>query len=302
LGEEADKKSLLRTESGGVLMPHGEEAYLRELGRLQVELNKLQAWVVHKGLKIVVVFEGRDTAGKGGVIRVIADRLNPRVCRIAALPAPTEREKTQWYFQRYIAHLPAAGEIVLYDRSWYNRAGVERVMGFCNDEEYEMFLRDAPVFEKMLVDSGVILLKYWLDISQDVQDARLTRRLKDPTKRWKLSPMDLASRSRWAEYTSARDRMFEATHKPDHGAAWNVVEARSKRLCRLNLIQDLLSSVEYGPVPHDLPQELEHVDRVCASETDICTAENPDAYEIVDKTFWRPPRSTRHTHADSDED
>ena len=197
--------------------------YFRELFRLQAELVKLQDWVVHTGYKLIVIFEGRDAAGKGGIIKRITQRLNPRVCRVAALPAPSDRERTQWYFQRYVSHLPAAGEMVLFDRSWYNRAGVERVMGFCSDDELEQFFRDVPEFEKMLVRSGIQVIKYWFSISDDEQHTRFLGRIYDPLKQWKLSPMDLESRRRWEDYTRAKEDMFERTHIPE--APWWVVQA-----------------------------------------------------------------------------
>jgi polyphosphate kinase 2 len=217
--------------------------YFKELFHLQGELVKLQDWVVHEKMKVVVVFEGRDAAGKGGAIKRITQRLNPRVCRVAALPAPSERERTQWYFQRYITQLPAGGEIVLFDRSWYNRAGVERVMGFCSDDEYEEFFRSVPEFEKMLVRSGTILLKYWFSITDDEQYMRFHARLRDPLKQWKFSNMDLESRSRWNAYTQAKEIMFERTHIPE--APWWVVEAVDKKRARLNCIHHLLSQVGY---------------------------------------------------------
>lgn len=222
--------------------------YFKELIRLQAELVKLQDWVVHSGHKIVIVFEGRDAAGKGGVIKRITQRLNPRVCRVAALPAPNDRERTQWYFQRYIAHLPAAGEIVLFDRSWYNRAGVERVMGFCTDDQYEEFFRSTPEFERMLIRSGIQVIKYWFSISDEEQQARFVGRITDPIKQWKLSPMDLESRRRWEEYTRAKEIMFERTHIPD--APWWVVQADNKKKARLNCIHHLLSQVPYHEVEH----------------------------------------------------
>jgi len=217
--------------------------YEKELRRLQVELVKFQEWVRHKELQVVVIFEGRDGAGKGGTIRRITDSLNPRICRVVALPAPTEREKTQWYFQRYAAHLPAAGEMVLLDRSWYNRAGVERVMGFCTETEYLEFLRSCPEFERMLVRSGTILVKYWFSVSDEEQERRFQERLKDPTKRWKLSPMDLESRSRWVEYSRAKDEMF--AHTDIRQAPWYVVNADDKKCARLNVIRHLLSVIPY---------------------------------------------------------
>jgi polyphosphate kinase len=219
------------------------KAYLAELGRLQVELVKLQEWIRHEGLKVVVVFEGRDAAGKGGVIKTITQSLNPRVCRVVALAAPTEREKTQWYFQRYVAHLPAAGEMVLFDRSWYNRAGVERVMGFCTDDEYQEFLRSCPEFERMLVRSGTVLVKYWFSVSDAEQERRFQARINDPTKRWKLSPMDLQSRSRWLDYSRAKDDMF--AHCDIKQAPWYVVNADDKKRARLNAITHLLSLIPY---------------------------------------------------------
>jgi len=217
--------------------------YDKELRRLQIELVKLQEWVKDEGLKVVVIFEGRDAAGKGGVIKRITEWMNPRVCRVEALATPTEREKTQWYFQRYVARLPAAGEMVLFDRSWYNRAGVERVMGFCTQEEYQEFLRSCPEFERMLQRSGIILIKYWFSVSDAEQERRFQDRIKDPTKRWKLSPMDLESRARWVEYSKAKDEMFAATdtkHSP-----WHVVNADDKQCARLNCIHHLLSQIPY---------------------------------------------------------
>ena len=231
--------------------------------RLQGELVKLQDWVVHKKLKVVVIFEGRDAAGKGGVIKRITQRLNPRVCRTAALPAPNERERTQWYFQRYVAHLPAGGEIVLFDRSWYNRAGVERVMGFCNDEEYEEFFRTVPEFEKMLVRSGIILIKYWFSITDDEQHLRFKMRIHDPLKQWKLSPMDLESRRRWELYTKAKETMLERTHIPE--ARWWVVEAVDKKRARLNCIHHLLSQIPYQEIDHEpvaLPARVHNPDYI----------------------------------------
>jgi polyphosphate kinase 2 len=224
------------------------QRYFRELIRLQSELVKLQDWVVHTGHKVVILFEGRDAAGKGGVIKRITQRLNPRVCRVAALPAPNDRERTQWYFQRYVSHLPAAGEIVLFDRSWYNRAGVERVMGFCTDEQYEEFFRSAPEFERMLVRSGIQLIKYWFSISDDEQRVRFLGRIHDPLKQWKLSPMDLESRRRWEEYTKAKEVMLERTHIPE--SPWWVVPADDKKRARLNCIHHLLTLMPYQEVPH----------------------------------------------------
>lgn len=223
--------------------------YFQELVRLQRELIKLQDWVVDRGERIVVIFEGRDSAGKGGAIKRITQRLNPRVCRVAALPAPTEREQSQWYFQRYVAHLPAAGEIVLFDRSWYNRVGVERVMGFCTDAQYEEFFQSVPEFERMLVRSGIRLVKYWFSITDDEQHSRFMSRIHDPLKQWKLSPMDLESRRRWEDYTKAKETMFERTHIPE--APWWVVEGNNKKRARLNCIAHLLEQIPYKEVPRD---------------------------------------------------
>jgi polyphosphate kinase 2 len=229
--------------------------YDKELRRLQVELVKFQEWVRHKGLKVVVIFEGRDAAGKGGAIKRISESLNPRVCRVAALAAPSEREQSQWYFQRYAAYLPAAGEIVLFDRSWYNRAGVERVMGFCTEPEYLEFLHSCPEFERMLTRSGILLIKYWFSVSDEEQERRFQDRLKDPTKRWKLSPMDLESRRRWVEYSRAKDEMF--AHTDIKQVPWYVVNADNKKCARLNVIAHLLSMVPYEdltPEPIKLPK------------------------------------------------
>jgi polyphosphate kinase 2 len=237
--------------------------YFKELFRLQHELVRLQDWVQHKGLKVVVVFEGRDSAGKGGAIKRITQRLNPRVCRVAALPAPNERERTQWYFQRYAAHLPAAGEIVLFDRSWYNRAGVERVMGFCTEDECEEFFRSVPEFERMLVRSGVILIKYWFSITDEEQQFRFNMRIHDPLKQWKLSPMDVQSRARWEDYTWAKEEMLERTHIPE--APWWVVEAVDKKKARLNCIAHLLDQIPYEDVPKaevTLPERVRHDDYI----------------------------------------
>jgi len=216
---------------------------------LQGELVKLQDWVQRNKLKIVVIFEGRDSAGKGGVIKRITQRLNPRVCRVAALPAPSERECTQWYFQRYVTHLPAGGEIVLFDRSWYNRAGVERVMGFCTEEQCDEFFHSVPEFERMLVRSGIILIKYWFSITDEEQQFRFLMRIHDPLKQWKLSPMDVQSRSRWEQYTKAKEEMLQRTNIPE--APWWVVEAVDKKRARLNCISHLLRQIPYGEVHHD---------------------------------------------------
>jgi polyphosphate kinase 2 len=230
------------------------KAYLPELGRLQVELVKLQEWIRHEGLKVVVVFEGRDAAGKGGAIKRITEGMSPRVARVVALPAPTEREKTQWYFQRYVAHLPAAGEMVLMDRSWYNRAGVERVMGFCTEAEYREFMRSVPEFERMLVRSGIILIKYWFSVSDEEQERRFRQRIDDPRRRWKLSPMDVESRSRWVEYSRAKDENFRYTDTKQ--SPWFVVNSNDKKRARLNVISHLLKQIHYEdvvPETIDLP-------------------------------------------------
>ena len=249
LAEKPDKETIDR------------RVYFEELFRLQRELVKLQDWVVNKGLKIVVLFEGRDAAGKGGVIKRITQRLNPRVCRVVALPAPNERERTQWYFQRYVAHLPAAGEIVLFDRSWYNRAGVERVMGFCTPADVEDFFATVPEFERMIVRSGIILIKYWISITDEEQHLRFQMRIHDPIKQWKLSPMDLESRRRWEDYTKAKEAMLERTHIAE--APWWVVEAVDKKRARLNCIHHFLSQIPYGEIEHapvKLPQRCRDAD------------------------------------------
>jgi polyphosphate kinase len=233
------------------------QRYFAELLRLQSELIKLQDWVAYKGLKLVVLFEGRDSAGKGGVIKRIAQRVNPRTCRVVALPVPSDREKTQWYFQRYVPHLPAAGEIVLFDRSWYNRAGVERVMGFASEAQVEDFFRDVPEFERMLVRSGIVLVKYWFSISDEEQQLRFLMRIHDPLKQWKLSPMDLQSRVRWEQYTKAKEEMFERTNISE--APWHIVEGNDKKRARLNCIAHLLTMLPYQEVPHEpvvLPQRV----------------------------------------------
>ena len=240
-------------------LPRGR--YFRELLRLQAELVRLQDWVVHNGLKVVVLFEGRDAAGKGGAIKRITQRLNPRSCRVVALPAPSERERMQWYFQRYVPHLPTGGEIVLFDRSWYNRAGVERVMGFCNDDELEEFFRSVPEFEKMLVRSGIVLIKYWFSITDDEQARRFQARIHDPLKQWKLSPMDLESRRRWEAYTKAKEEMIERTHIPE--APWWIVEGNDKKRARLNCMHHFLSQLPSGEVEHaevSLPERMHNPD------------------------------------------
>jgi polyphosphate kinase 2 len=241
-------------EAGSPVRTISNKEYLHELEPLHVELVKLQEWIRHEGRKLVVVFEGRDAAGKGGAIKTIMLRLNPRYARVVALGTPTEREKTQWYFQRYVAHLPAAGEMVLFDRSWYNRAGVERVMGFCTSAEYQEFLRSCPEFERMLVRSGITLIKYWFSVSDAEQERRFQSRIDDPTKRWKLSPMDLESRARWVEYSKAKDEMF--AHTDIKQASWYVVNADNKKRARLNVIRHLLSMFPYTdltPQPISLP-------------------------------------------------
>ena len=235
--------------------------YFTELLRLQGELVKLQDWVAVNRHRVVILFEGRDAAGKGGVIKRITQRLNPRVCRVVALPAPNDRERTQWYFQRYVPHLPAAGEMVLFDRSWYNRAGVERVMGFCTDEEYEEFFRSVPEFERMLVRSGIQLIKYWFSITDEEQHFRFMSRIHDPLKQWKLSPMDLESRARWERYTVAKETMLERTHIPE--APWWIVEANDKKAARLNCIHHLLGQMPYTEVQRpmvELPARVRNAD------------------------------------------
>lgn len=237
--------------------------YFRELFRLQGELVKLQDWVVRQRLKVVVLFEGRDAAGKGGVIKRFTQRLNPRVCRVVALPAPSERERSQWYFQRYVPHLPSGGEIVLFDRSWYNRAGVERVMGFCSEDEVEEFFRSVPEFERMLVRSGIILIKYWFSITDDEQYLRFQMRIRDPLKQWKLSPMDLESRRCWEDYTRAKEAMLERTHISE--APWWIIEAVDKKRARLNCIHHFLSRIPYNEVEHEpivLPDRIHHPDYI----------------------------------------
>jgi polyphosphate kinase 2 len=229
----------------------GEFHYEKELRRLQIELVKLQEWIRHERLRVIVLFEGRDAAGKGGAIKRITETLNPRICRVVALGTPTEREKTQWYFQRYVAHLPAAGEMVLFDRSWYNRAGVDRVMGFCTESEYLEFMHSCPEFERMLIRSGIILIKYWFSVSDDEQERRFRERIENPAKRWKLSPMDLESRRRWADYSRAKDEMFATTDTRQ--APWFVVDAENKKRARLNVIHHLLSRIEYREL---LPEKL----------------------------------------------
>ncbi|HUS98286.1 MAG TPA: polyphosphate kinase 2 [Hyphomicrobiaceae bacterium] len=259
-----------------------KKRYEADLFRLQIELIKLQEWVKAKGLKVVVLFEGRDAAGKGGTISRITERLNPRYCRVVALGTPSEREKTQWYFQRYVEHLPAAGEIALFDRSWYNRVGVERVMGFCTDEEYDEFMRSCPEFERMLVRSGIVLVKYWFSVSDEEQERRFQNRISDPTKRWKLSPMDLESRRRWVDYSKAKDEMFK--HTDIKQAAWFVVEADVKKRARLNCISHFLSRIPYEdltPEPIELPPRTEGSSYVRPPISDQHVV--PDHYKIAGK-------------------
>jgi len=252
-------------------------SYFKNLFELQGELVKLQDWVVATGHKVVVIFEGRDAAGKGGVIKRITQRLNPRVCRTVALPAPNNRERTQWYFQRYVPHLPAAGEIVLFDRSWYNRAGVEKVMGFCSDDEYEEFFRAVPEFEKMLVRSGIQLVKYWFSISDEEQHTRFLARIHDPLKQWKLSPMDLESRRRWEQYTKVKEVMLERTHIPE--SPWWVVQANDKKKARLNCMAHLLGLMPYTEVDRTeivLPERERHEDYVRQAVPDVMVV--PEIY------------------------
>lgn len=247
-------------------------SYDDEIEKLHFELMKLQEWIRTQGLKVLVLFEGRDTAGKGGVIKRIIEPLNPRLCRVVALATPTDREKSQWYFQRYVAHLPAAGELVLFDRSWYNRAGVERVMGFCTDDQYHEFLRAAPLFEDMLIRSGIILIKYWFSVSPEEQDKRFRERMKNPMKRWKLSPMDVASRTKWNDYSRAKDHMFKQTDTEE--SPWYVVDSEDQKSARLNCITHLLSLIEYDdvePEEIDLPPRppLHPIDRLSLSKQNL---------------------------------
>jgi len=281
-GEKAEKKKKRKvvpeapgTETAkGADKPNGKpkklkrKFYEKELRKLQIELVKLQEWIKYKGLKVVVIFEGRDAAGKGGTIKRITESLNPRVCRVVALGVPTEREKTQWYFQRYVAHLPAAGEMVLFDRSWYNRAGVERVMGFCTPEDVEEFFRSCPEFERMLVRSGIILIKYWFSVSDEEQERRFQQRITDPTKRWKISPMDVESRAKWVEYSRAKDEMM--AHTDIKQAPWYVVHSDDKKRARLNCISHLLSMIPYEDLT---PPKIELPPRQ------------------VDNTYVRPPET-----------
>ena len=244
-----DKQSAKHKPEAEIAQELGRKDYERELRRLHVELVKLQQWVVHKGLKVIVVFEGRDGAGKGGTIKALTERVSPRIFRVTALPAPTERQKSQMYIQRYIRHFPAAGEVVIFDRSWYNRAGVERVMGFCSEEQADGFLKAVPLVERAIVDSGIILLKYWLEVSPKEQQRRLEDRVDDGRKIWKLSPMDIKSYHRWDEYTRARDEMFRATDTP--WAPWFVANSEDKKRVRLNVISHLLKQIPYEELPQD---------------------------------------------------
>jgi polyphosphate kinase 2 len=256
---ELDDDRLSQDGGSGSVIPRN--VYFKELFRLQGELVKLQDWVVENKLKVAVLFEGRDSAGKGGAIKRITQRLNPRVCKVVALTAPSEREKTQWYFQRYVSNLPAGGEIVLFDRSWYNRAGVEKVMGFCTDAEYEEFLRTVPEFERMIIRSGIILIKYWFSISDDEQYNRFMMRIHDPLKQWKLSPMDLDARRLWEAYTKAKETMLERTNIPE--APWWVVAANDKKKARLNCISHLLDQIPYREIDHPvitLPERVHNPD------------------------------------------
>jgi polyphosphate kinase 2 len=273
--KKSDSESTKKADKPNRMKRLNKPFYEKELVKLQVELVKLQEWIKYKKLKVVVIFEGRDAAGKGGVIKRITQRLNPRVCRVVALGVPTEREKTQWYFQRYVAHLPSAGEMVLFDRSWYNRAGVERVMGFCTEDEYREFLRSCPEFERMLVRSGIILIKYWFSVSDEEQEKRFRDRIKDRTKRWKLSEMDLQSRVKWEEYSKAKDEMF--AHTDIKQAPWYVVDTDDKRRARLNCISHLLSLIPYEdltPEAIKLPRRLKRKGYVRPPISDQTFVEN----------------------------
>jgi polyphosphate kinase 2 len=257
--KKSDKKlsKILYESAEDVSAKLSTEFYEKELKKLQIELVKMQYWIKHTGYRVVIIFEGRDAAGKGGTIKRIIELLNPRGCRVVALGTPSDIEKTQWYFQRYVAHLPSAGEIVLFDRSWYNRAGVERVMGFCTDEQYQEFMQSCPEFERMLMRSGIALLKYWFSVSDEEQERRFQARTQDPIRRWKLSPMDLESRNRWVEYSKAKDEMFTHTNIPE--APWFTIEADDKKRARLNCIHHILSKVPYEdmvPPPLELPPRV----------------------------------------------
>ncbi len=248
MAKEKDMDGIATNKAAGKI---SNSKYERELARLQIELVKMQEWIKSTGHRVAIIFEGRDAAGKGGTIKRITEPLNPRIAQVVALPAPTEREQGQWYFQRYAAHLPARGEMIIFDRSWYNRAGVERVMGFCTDEEYQEFLRSCPEFERMLVRSGIQVIKYWFSVSDEEQERRFQKRLKDPTKQWKLSPMDLESRKRWVDYSRAKDDMF--AHTDIKQAPWYVVESDIKKHARINCISHLLSLVPYTDLTPELP-------------------------------------------------
>ena len=269
--KKKDKRKKADSAPTASLRTISDRDYEKALGKLQIELVKLQEWIKAEGLKVVVIFEGRDAAGKGGAIKRITECLNPRVCRVVALGTPTEREKTQWYFQRYVPHLPAAGEMVLFDRSWYNRGGVERVMGFCTDDEIQEFYRSCPEFERMLVRSGIILIKYWFSVDDEIQEERFKARMKDPTKCWKLSPMDLASRMKWVDYSRAKDEMFN--HTDIKQAPWHVVNADVKTRARLNCIAHLLSMVPYQDLTPE-PIKLEP--------------------RVIDDSYIRPPISEQN--------
>ncbi len=276
-GTDGSEKAATKKAKKSKLPKIPNKLYETELTKLQAELVKLQEWIKHKDLKAVVLFEGRDTAGKGGIIKRIMLRLNPRIVRVVALGTPTEKEKTQWYFQRYVPHLPAAGEMVLFDRSWYNRAGVERVMGFCTNEEYREFLRSCPEFERMLVRSGIILIKYWLSVSDEEQERRFQARIIDPARRWKLSPMDVKSRAKWMEYSRAKDEMFKYTDIKQ--APWYVVNADVKKHARLNTMRHLLSMIPYDdltPEPIVLPPRQDDIGYVRPPITDQTFV--PEAY------------------------
>ncbi|MEO1191066.1 MAG: polyphosphate kinase 2 [Pseudomonadota bacterium] len=270
---ELDEDRLVKIDENKPVPTTGKlprHVYFNELLKLQRELVKLQDWVIATKAKVVVLFEGRDAAGKGGSIKRITQRLNPRVCRVVALPAPSEREKTQWYFQRYVTHLPGGGEIVLFDRSWYNRAGVERVMGFCSEGDVEEFFRTVPEFERTLIRSGIILIKYWFSITDEEQEFRFQMRIHEPLKQWKLSPMDLESRRRWEQYTRVKDEMFERTSIPE--APWWVVPGNDKKRARLNCISHFLSQVPYHEIPHEkvtLPDRIRHKDYRREDHTDM---------------------------------
>ncbi|MGQ9870491.1 polyphosphate kinase 2 [Leptodesmis sp.] len=263
LSKKSDKKlsKILYESAEDISTKLSTEFYEKELKKLQIELVKMQYWIKHTGYRVVIIFEGRDAAGKGGTIKRIIELLNPRGCRVVALGTPSDIEKTQWYFQRYVAHLPSAGEIVLFDRSWYNRAGVERVMGFCTDEQYQEFMQSCPEFERMLVRSGIVLLKYWFSVSDEEQERRFQARTQDPIRRWKLSPMDLESRNRWVEYSKAKDEMFTHTNIPE--APWFTIEADDKKRARLNCIHHILSKVPYEDM---VPPPLELSPRVICED------------------------------------